>query len=125
MQLGNEHILCPLVLIIIYVTSLPQYFGCLDIFLFLFFFKFEMKRSLDLFLTSVLQTQRTSFTIPVHFQYASSELPARENRRLSSHSTGAPRTQRKILPPALQWEEASFFKAINKFTHQHNVRCLS
>lgn len=40
MQLGNEHILCPLVLIIIYATSLPQYFGCLDIFLFFFFFVF-------------------------------------------------------------------------------------
>lgn len=39
MQLGNEHILCPLVLIIIYATSLPQSFGCLDIFLFLFSFQ--------------------------------------------------------------------------------------
>lgn len=56
MQLGNEHILCPLVLIIIYATSLPQYFGCLDIFLFIFF-NFEMKRSLDLLLTGILQTQ--------------------------------------------------------------------
>lgn len=33
MQLGNEHILCPLVLIIIYATTLSQYFCCLDIFL--------------------------------------------------------------------------------------------
>jgi len=43
MQLGNEHILRPLVHVIIYATSLPQYLGCLDIFLSLFFFS-NLKR---------------------------------------------------------------------------------
>lgn len=43
MQLGNEHILCPLVLIIIYVTFLPHYFSCLDV-CFLGFFKIWNKK---------------------------------------------------------------------------------
>lgn len=69
MQLGNEHILCPLVLILIYATSLPQYFGCLDISLFFFstlyfFFLFDMKRSLDLFLTSILQSKESDLPSP-------------------------------------------------------------
>lgn len=85
-----------------------------------------MKRSLDLFLISILQTQGTRLTIPIHFQAktckALSELPAGESRRLSKASaTGARTPQGRFPPPTLQQEEAPFFQAVSKFTHQHNA----